>query len=204
MRKVFLEGLPRLNGGNGDRIDWEKSVGYVVKFRHDDLEGFLEIVGYDVLKNKKLLIKYKNKTSYINAPDFKLCKISSVIGKITKDFRYSIGQELIDNKRNLIIVAKEYRVKHKSNNKIQNEKWYKYKCNKCGWDEGWIIEDVIKDGVGCACCSNQLVVLGINSVWDTDKWMLDLGMSEEDAKKYTRGSEIKIKVKCPECERMGK
>lgn len=43
--------------------------------------------------------------------------------------------------------------------------------------------------------------LGINTIWDTAKWMCDLGVSEEDAKKYTPRSDKKIKVKCPNCGR---
>lgn len=38
-------------------------------------------------------------------------------------------------------------------------------------------------------------------IWDTDRWMVDLGVSEEDAKRYTYGSSQKIMVNCPDCGR---
>lgn len=52
---------------------------------------------------------------------------------------------------------------------------------------------------GCPVCSNRKVVLGINAIWDTDRWMVDLGISEEDAKKYSKCSNKKIIVTCPDC-----
>ena len=41
-------------------------------------------------------------------------------------------------------------------------------------------------------------------IWDSDRWMVDLGVGEEDAKKYTRGSRKKIEVTCPNCGRKKK
>ena len=43
--------------------------------------------------------------------------------------------------------------------------------------------------------------LGINTIYDKAKWMIDLGVSEEDAKKYTPNSSKKITVKCPYCNK---
>lgn len=76
------------------------------------------------------------------------------------------------------------------------------KHNKCGYE--WKIRPVdLLRGQGCPVCSNppKAIVLGINTTWDTDRWMVDLGISEEDAKRYSRGSGQKITVKCPDCGR---
>lgn len=111
------------------------------------------------------------------------------------DFIFMINESIKDNKRDLIITDREFR-RDKSN---YNRKWYKYSCNKCGWTEGWIIESSLKKGRGCGCCCNRTAVLGINTIWDTDRWMCDLGVSEEDAKKYTKSSKNRINVICPNC-----
>lgn len=41
-----------------------------------------------------------------------------------------------------------------------------------------------------------------NIIWDKARWMCDLGISEEDAKKYTIGSSKKINIICPHCGRI--
>lgn len=125
----------------------------------------------------------------------------------TTEFRYEIGENLKDKKRDLIITDKNY-IRYENG---RREKRYKYKCNKCGFDcsehykggkfreNYWISEHKLKNGNGCLACNNQIAVLGINTIWDTDKWMCDLGVSEEDAKKYTKCSGGKIRVTCCDC-----
>ena len=56
-------------------------------------------------------------------------------------------------------------------------------------------------GKRCPYCSNppRKIELGITTIWDTDRWMCDLGVSEEDAKTYSRCSNEKIFVTCPYC-----
>lgn len=83
----------------------------------------------------------------------------------------------------------------KSNIKIK----VRHNCEKCGNYEMMIIPNNLLRGYSCPVCANQKVVLGINTIWDTDRWMVDLGVSEEDAKRYTHSSGQKITVKCPDC-----
>ncbi|MDM0660136.1 hypothetical protein QTH47_13505 [Clostridium perfringens] len=55
-------------------------------------------------------------------------------------------------------------------------------------------------GSGCPFCNkSKKAKLGVNTIWDTDRWMCDLGVSEEDAKRYSKCSNKKIKVICPNC-----
>ena len=43
-------------------------------------------------------------------------------------------------------------------------------------------------------------MLGVNTIWDTDKWAVDKKLIlEEEAKKYTRSSEKRIDIVCPNC-----
>ena len=79
MRKVFLEGLPKKIHTGKECIDWEKSVGYKVKFIYDNTEGELEIVKYNK-NNHELIIKYKNKLNRTKTSNF----MRNQIGKIIK------------------------------------------------------------------------------------------------------------------------
>lgn len=200
MKKMFLENLPKhKEGKNKGKINWKSSVGYKVRFIYDSIEGELEIIDYSK-DTKNLSVIYKNKTFYICTDSFKDCAIGRVIGRITKEFKKEIGETIKDEKRDLVITDREYRNRNKNSGYIEKQKWYKYKCNKCN-NEDWVCESNLIAGVGCNICnaSTPRAKLGINTIWDTDRWMCDLGVSEEDAKRYSKGSTSKIKVKCPDC-----
>lgn len=111
-----------------------------------------------------------------------------------EDFKFNIGDKFKDDKKDLIIIDREYRTTKKNH----NEKWYKYKCNKCGWSEGWISEYKI-EARGCSCCCGRTVVKGINDISTTAPWMVKFFSNKNDAYKYTCGSNKKIKTKCPDC-----
>ena len=122
------------------------------------------------------------------------------------NWEFNIDEEIKDNKREFIIINREIRqrvmkkTKAKKNPCTLNEKWYKYKCLKCG-NEDWITEGHLKDGNGCNACGifPKKIVLGINTIWDKARWMCDLGISEEDAKNNFPQSANKIEVVCPLC-----
>ena len=122
------------------------------------------------------------------------------------NWEFNIDEEIKDNKREFIIINREIRqrvmkkTKAKKNPCTLNEKWYKYKCLKCG-NEDWITEGHLKDGNGCNACGifPKKIVLGINTIWDKARWMCDLGVSEEDAKNNFPQSANKIEVVCPLC-----
>lgn len=124
-----------------------------------------------------------------------------MFGFSTSEFKYNIGDTVHINNNNFSLTACKKETIDRGYRK-EYRKYYKYTCNKCGWIEGWIEENNLKRGVGCACCANKTAVLGINTIWDTDRWMCGLGVSEEDAKKYTKGSDKKIEIVCPNCNNM--
>ena len=197
MRKVFLDDLPRWEkGSNKGRINWKLSIGYKVNFMYENIEGWIKIIGYD---GKWLQIKYLDKPIFMtDKGSFSKCAFGKLLGKITDEFKVEIGQIFKDEKRDIVIIDREYR-KAKNGN---NEKWYKYTCNICSWAEGWIRECNIFSGNGCSCCYNRTAVLGINTIWDTDRWMVDLGVSEEDAKTHVPHSRKYIYPICPDCGRV--
>lgn len=199
MRKVFVDDLPYTTNGFGANknkklINWKASIGLKVPFEYDNIKGFIKILYYNS-ENRNLKIIYEDNECVINCYDLIKGNIGKVLKKRTNEFKIKINTRLNDEKRDLLITDREYR--NKTN---QNFKWYKYTCNKCGWTEGWMEEsNLLSKKYGCACCNNKITVLGINTIWDTDRWMCSLGISEEDAKRYLPQSNKKIKVVCPDC-----
>lgn len=113
------------------------------------------------------------------------------------NWKFNIGDEIKDDKRDLIIIDENIKPRISKGYTI-NEKWYKYKCLKCG-NEDWISSGHLKCGNGCNVCSGRKAVLGINTIYDLTPWMIDLGVSEKDAKTYKPQSNKKIEVICPHC-----
>ena len=198
-RWIDLSELPKW-GKHGEAregtINWKNSIGCKCKFKYGNIEGEVEIVNFI---RPNLIIRYLDYDLFeIRHGDFVNCKFGKMLKQNTDEFKVEIGQIFKDEKRDLTIIDKQYR-KDKNN---RNLKYYKYHCNKCG-NEDFISENHILKGVGCNTCSGSYkkVKLGLNTIYDTDKWMISLGVSEEDAKKYTRSSGQKITVKCPDCGR---
>ena len=190
-RWIDLSELPK----RGKFINWINSIGYKCKFKYGNIEGEIEILDY--VKEKHILtIKYLDYNLFkIKTGGFTNCQFGKLLKKKTDEFKVEIRQVFKDNKRDLTIIDREYR---KDKNWV-NRKWYKYHCNKCN-NEDWIEESHLLNNKGCnICCVKPKTKLGINTIYDTDKWMINLGVSEEDAKKYSHGSGQKIKVKCPDC-----
>ena len=115
-----------------------------------------------------------------------------------RDFKVEIGKIFKDEKRDLIIIDKERR----KDKKGYDRKGYRYKCNKCGWDEGWISEVHLLRGRGCSCCVGKTVVPHINSFWAIKRDLCEKFKIKEDiAKQYTKSSSQKILLTCPNCGR---
>ena len=192
MRKVFLEDLPR----RGSFIDWGKSIDKRINFIYDDINGYITIKQY---YNKKLTIVYNDKEYKILPDNLKKCKLGNILNIFTKEFKIEIGQVFKDDKRDLIIIDREYRKKIKNDRNVLNEKWYKYHCNKCG-AELWIIEDVLlKQKCGCSCCRGLTVIKGINDIATTHPHLVKYFVNIEDAYTHTYNSDNYIYAKCIDC-----
>ena len=164
----------------------------------------MEIIEYIQGRHPKLKIKYNNKEKIVNIKHFKDCRIASILDKTTRrkrtDFKLLIGETMIDEKRNLIIIDRDYK-KDKQN---RENKCYKYKCIKCGV-ELWTTEKSLLKGCGCACCCTppKVLVVGMNDITTTDPWMIPYFQGGyEEAKLYTYNSMKKIYPKCPYCGRV--
>ena len=111
------------------------------------------------------------------------------------DYKYEIGDNITDCNRDLTIINRERRMKN------YNQKWYKVKCNICGWDEKWINELQIngKRKYRCACCSGQIVVPGINDIATTHPDKIKFFAHYDDCLTHSHGTHKKVEAKCPSC-----
>lgn len=116
-----------------------------------------------------------------------------------KEWIYNIGDNVIDEKRNLTITDRQ--IKYMSHyKKPSHQKWVKYTCNICGWTEGWAREyNIYKEKFGCSCCYGRVIVKGINDLCTTAPHVIPYLLNIEDGYKHTKSSQDRIKTKCPIC-----
>lgn len=197
MRKVFVENLPH----NWKGIDWKNTIGYDIDFTYDDISDKLKIIDYARKDNcSKIIIDYYGHKHEIYTSLLKDAKLGSIVGKLSKDYVYNIGDNIVDQNRNITILNKKAKL-FTSKTRKENIRGYIFRCNLCGWDSGWIRESSVKYGYGCACCSGKKVVKGINDVATTDPWVLEYFSNKIDAYKYTRNSLKKFRFICPCCKK---
>ena len=58
----------------------------------------------------------------------------------------------------------------------------------------------LKKKQGCGCCTNRVHVLGINTIHDTDSWMIPYFINPEDTKTRTFGCNDMGLLHCPVCK----
>ena len=193
--KILTE-LPTWKDGScKEKINWKQTIGMQLDLLYKGKVFTVTVVNY----NKLILWIDYNGYVYdkgIFIGNFIKGNFGNILKLNTRKFKVDIGERFKSAKRDLVITDNEYRL---NKNSGQNYKWYKYMCNNCGWTEGWIVENDLKNGKGCACCRGFVVVPNINSIKTKAPWMTSLGVSDEDSLKYTPQSSKKIKVKCPDC-----
>lgn len=195
----------------GKYIDWKSCVGVELDFIYDNISGKILIEGYE---NGILSISYNDKKSTIRQSKFLLCQFGKLLQKRTTEFKYNIGQRIVDNSRDITITKRENRSDKGSDKKYKK---YQYKCNICGFDCGkhykageeyeelWTKETAITRGVGCSCCKNEIVVNMINDIPTTTPWIVPYFQGGyEEAKRYNRSSNKKIIPVCPSCNTISK
>ena len=197
---------------NGKLINWSKTINKTIKGCYRGID--FEIIVKDYSKEKGVLdILFNGKDEKIKITQIKYLKgFDKLIGIYNFDFKYEINQRVVDYdengevKRDFIIVDRK-KEKDKNNH---SWKYYKIKCNKCGFDGGkhyyngemveeyWVNEVSLRRGHGCGCCSGQFCVTGINDMWTTNPKLAELLADEEDGYKYTKHTKNKlIYIKIP-------
>lgn len=197
MRKqIFLDDLPR----KGKQIDWTKSIGMIIHFIYGNIEGDLQIVGR---KNERdIIVKYKNKEVVFRSSRIKDCQLQKLFNKDDLiDWQFEVGQTIKDDKRDMIIIDKKIIEKYNEKEHYMSyKKYYKYHCNKCGY-ESWRNEGDIKSKKICPCCckSPQVIVKDINDVATTNPELVQYFINKEDACCVSYGSNKEVWLKCPKC-----
>jgi Mn-dependent DtxR family transcriptional regulator len=192
MKKIFLESLPRK--GVTNIIDWFKSVGYKLRFIYDNIEGWIEIVDVKREGRKTMLgLKYLDyDIKYMFSGNMLKGQLGEILRINTSEYYYNVG-DIIEVSTGKIKIKELIRGK-------DNNKEYIYECLECGWKKGKINEGNLKKKQGCGCCSNKVPVLGINTIWDTDPWMLPYFINSEDTKTRTFGNTDTGLLHCPICK----
>lgn len=192
MMKVFLDELPRKGASNV--IDWFKSNGYIVKFIYNDIEGWVEIADVKREGRKTMIgLKYLNyDTKYMFSGNILKGQLGEILRVNTSEYYYNIG-DIIE------VSTGKIKIKELSRDK-DNKKEYIFECLECGWDDGRINEGNLKKKQGCGCCANRVPVLGINTIYDTDPWMIPYFINPEITKTKTFGSNDDGLLQCPICK----
>lgn len=212
---VDLSNIPKTKSGKFYK--WDESIGCIIPFTFDDrkLIGEFEIADYKTpegLSHPHIYLKYNgNLLKPILPGGLVNATFSNILDEYYVQWKYNIGDKLVDDKRDITIIDRE----RKKDIRGAYNKYYKIKCNKCGFDSGehyingeyreewWVIEhDLARDDrrrVNCPCCSNTIVVSGINDIATTDSWMVKYFQDKEEAKKYSYGSNQEIYPICPDC-----
>lgn len=162
----------------------------------EEARKFCESLGYDILniddyKNTHTELYLKDKEGYIYKTILSNFKKNKNPNKFHKTNPYTIQNIKLWMKTN----AKGYELL--STEYISSHDKMLFKCpNGHEFKKGW---SSFQQGHRCPICSNKEVLKGYNDIATTDSWMIDLGVSREDAETHISQSHQKITVTCPNC-----
>ena len=147
MKKVFLDNFKNEKG----LIQWENIIGHFIKFIYEEIEDEFFVVGKE--GNKFVLLYKNNEFKFLSSCIYR-CNFGAMLGLVNYEFKYKIGENIKDNKKDITIINNFHKKIKKKNNKIINNKWVEYKCNKCSYI-GEKAEVEVKN-TGCPCCDGRL------------------------------------------------
>lgn len=210
MRKVDLDFIKK---NEKRQYLWETGVGHIANFEFDNIKDQFYIKDFYVNKNRApyYIVEYNHNIFHIRVYELRDASIKKIIKNNIDchNWDYNIGDNIKDNKRDLIITNKKYGDYISSTNKKYGQKigklkkQYQYKCNICGFDatgtDYWIRERDLRNGFGCTCCRGITTVKGINDFGSKHPDLIKYFVDENDAYIYPEFSSEYIKMKCPIC-----
>lgn len=125
------------------------------------------------------------------------------------EYKYDIG-EVINTEKASITIIDRFMIEKPNDNKSVNPtsdiiKKYKYRCNKCGYEDIRIESTMLTYGCNACGIVPRKLVVGINDIPTTDPWMIPyFPNGYEEACKYTAKSTKKVFLKCPDCGKISK
>lgn len=186
-------------------IDWENCKGVVFNFNCVDTRGKIKIL--DTKNTKRgyaITMIYANRIKTVYNKDF---YHSSWLQKIIYPhgvFIYCLGQRVVDDKRDFIILDRKYEKRERKNG-FEYIHMYLLRCKKCNVDLWIPVSSIKNDDYKCSCCNHRVIICGVNDVATTDPWMISYFQGEKaEASKYTHGSHQMIYPICPYCGRVSK
>lgn len=202
MRKIFLEDLPK---NNNNTVNWKSSVGCKVRFEYDNIQGVIDIVGYD---NDRYYIslRYKDRERDMFVGSFKKCAIQELIGIRRSEYLYKVGDTVYDQ----YLIEKQTKIPHakirNSNAKSRSgmNKAYVVRCLKCKY-VFTIGEDVFNDGKQksyCKACGkhSKTAVKGYNDLWTTNPEIAQMLLNPDEGYKHLKASTKKVDWVCKNCK----
>ena len=169
-KKLTYEEVKEYIESQGYKLLSKEYVNARTKMTLEDEEGYLYITPWNNFRDKKQLLKFHKSNPYTIQ---------------------NIKQFLKLNAEGYELLSTEY---------IGGHEKLIFKCPKGHeFEADW---HHFQLGRRCPYCSipPRKIELGINTIWDTDRWMIEkLGVSEEDAKTHTKCSNDKIQIICPNC-----
>ena len=119
------------------------------------------------------------------------------------DYLYNVGDIIEVNSGKVKIIE---RSRNKKGLKI-----YKYECLECGYkcgevysggkrkEEHWTLESSLRKGSGCFVCGGKGTATNINSIFVSVPNYKELGINEEDAKRYRASCNCEVEIICSNC-----
>lgn len=203
---------------NGSHVRWKDHIGDTWDIEYDGHKYPITVV--TVIPTKHIIFQHKDKQvtithvsmsnkiaeqsqhGYCNAGKlFYLISDDGVLGNTGHNmwvqFKYSVGDIITTNHSKFTVLARNIT---RSNWQI-TEKQYTVHCHECGGDLT-MNEGSLQNHVDCPCCSNRVVIQGINDIATTHPWAIKYFKNPEDTVKYHANTWFKSDFICPNCGRI--